>query len=75
MAGAPDAAGGAVVRVPGEIRNRVIDALERAESPPPLHQVRPETRVAIERDYRAMREHLRALSSWIRTLDTPDHTP
>lgn len=55
--------------VPVEIRNRLIDALERAENPPTLWQVRAETRKVIERDLRFIVEDLRAIDTWIRGIE------
>lgn len=55
--------------VPVEIRNRLIDALERAENPPTLWQVRAETRKTIERDLRFIVEDLRIIDTWVRGIE------
>lgn len=54
--------------IPNEIRNRLHDALERADNPPSLHGVRGDVRVAVERDYRAIAGHLKAILGWIRRV-------
>lgn len=54
--------------IPNEIKNRLIDALERADNPPSLHGVRGDVRVAVERDYRAIAGHLKAIETWLRRV-------
>lgn len=54
--------------IPNEIKNRLVDARERADNPPSLHGVRADVRVAIERDYRALAAHLWAIDEWLRRV-------
>jgi len=56
--------------IPSDIMNRAHDALERAAHPPQLYQARAETRVAIERDYRAIEGHLRCILAWLRRIES-----
>ena len=54
--------------IPNEIKNRLIDALERADNPPSLHGVRGDIRAAVERDYRAIAGHLKAIAGWMHEI-------
>lgn len=52
--------------VPSEVRNKLVDALERAKSPPALYGITRSTRLIVERDYRIIAAALEAIDEWIR---------
>lgn len=57
--------------VPSDVKNRLTDALLRVESPPTLWGVRADTRVALAREFRLLRDDLRVVAEWVRSVESP----
>lgn len=55
-----------MIVVPSEVRNKLVDALERAQSPPALYGITRSTRLVVERDYRIIAAALEAIDGWMR---------
>lgn len=52
--------------IPSEVRNKLIDALERSSEPPFMGRAAYADRRRVEADYKAIHDALTAIDEWMR---------